>query len=241
MRCFWNLIALFLFFLLSCTVRWLCWQEDALARRIVRKVCWLLLGGNLLRYLVIYPIVFHTVKIPVEFSTVAYFVVPLIVLADLRSLDCWAAYSGLMAGFFYYAAMIFAGQALYGSETPENVFISLLCHGALYFCGFVLVSKERYVPQESGKLLLGLGYVVLRAAILRPLVAGREHLLIYILMDGLAVRYLFPASVWPAALPVYHALLAAFLFWSICRFFRKNRTRYRRFPRPYCCAAPCMA
>ena len=43
------------------------------------------------------------------------------------------------------------------------------------------------------------------------------------------------------ALPVYHALLAVFLLWSICRFFRKNRTRYRRFPRPYRCAAPCMA
>ena len=137
--------------------------------------------------------------------------VPITVLVVVLDAD-WISALITLSFSLSFAAMIFAGQALYGSETPENVCISLLCHGALYFCGFVLVSKERYVPQESGKLLLGLGYVVLRAAVLRPLVAGREHMLIYILMDGLAVQRLLPESVWPVALPVYHALLAAFLF-----------------------------
>ena len=39
---------------------------------------------------------------PVEFSTVAYFAVPIILLMTKRRLHSWAAYSGLMAGFFYY-------------------------------------------------------------------------------------------------------------------------------------------
>lgn len=44
----------------------------------------LLLGGNLLRYLVIFPVFDRIIRIPAEFSTLAYFLVPLIVLCNWR-------------------------------------------------------------------------------------------------------------------------------------------------------------
>ena len=77
--------------------------------RAMRGICLALLLGNVLRYTLVYPLVFHEFRIPVEFSTVAYFAVPTILLTGRAKARSWAANSGLMAGFFYYIGMIVAG------------------------------------------------------------------------------------------------------------------------------------
>ncbi len=92
-----------------------------------------------------------------------------------------------MAGFFYYMAMIAAGGPLYNAEAPLDIYISMLCHGTIYFCGFVLLAAERFSCRERGKLLLGVGLIAARAALLRPLAARQGRQLIYILLDAAAV------------------------------------------------------
>lgn len=52
----------------------------------MRWLCAVLLSGNLLRYGIIYPFVKGVVMLPVEFSTVAYFLVPAILLTSKRRL-----------------------------------------------------------------------------------------------------------------------------------------------------------
>lgn len=224
-----NTTALLLFGLLTVFARRVSRRPVDAAGRIVRRACALLLVGNLLRYLVIYPAVYHIIKIPAEFSTMAYFLVPAILLSRHRNLDCWAAYSGLMAGFFYYMAMIFAGETLYGKETLLNVGISLFCHGCLYFCGLVTIATERCPRRAAVGLLLGVVYIAARAALLRPLVLGRKQMLIYILIDAIPARILFPDELWPTILPIYYILLECFLLWSISGFFRQNEKQYRKF------------
>ena len=177
-----NTLALAIFLAFHAFAAALIRQPRAIARQTVHRFCCLLLGGNLLRYGLVYPAVYHELRIPAEFSTVAYFVVPVILLAGWEQLRGWAAYSGLMAGFFYYAAMVLAGETLYGTDTMANTCISMLCHGTLYFCGLVTMRTERY-PLKARALLLGTVYVALRAAILRPWVIGRERMLIYTLVE----------------------------------------------------------
>ncbi len=229
MNCHLNMLALCFFALVNVAACWLCRQPETEIRRIVRKICWLLLGGNLLRYLVVYPAFYHVVKIPAEFSTVAYFVVPSILLASWRRLDAWAAYSGLMAGFFYYLAMIMAGGTLYGANAPLDVYISMFCHGTIYFCGFVTIGTELCSAADAPKLALGVALVGVRAVMLRPLVVGSDRLLIYILLDASVVRQLLPQSTWAVALPVYYIALAAFVLLTIRGFFRRNDAQYRKF------------
>lgn len=229
MNCHLNMLALCFFALVNVAACWLCRQPETQIRRIVRKICWLLLGGNLLRYLVIYPVFYRIVKIPAEFSTVAYFIVPAILLVSRQKLHSWAAYSGLMAGFFYYMAMIAVGGTLYGADAPLDIYISMLCHGAIYFCGFVTIGTELCSAADAPKLALGVVLVGLRAALLRPLVVGSDRLLIYILLDASVVRQLLPQSTWAVALPVYYAALAAFVLLTIRGFFRRNDQQYRKF------------
>lgn len=228
LRC-WNVTALAAFGLLNLFAFWTGRQPVDAAKRIVGRACALLLGGNLLRYLVVYPAVYHIIKIPAEFSTMAYFLVPMILLSRHRKWDCWAAYSGLMAGFFYYMAMIFAGQTLYGKESVLNVSVSLLCHGCLYFCGLVTITTERCPRRAATGLMLGVVYIAARAALLRPLVLGRKQMLIYILMDAIPARILLPEELWAATLPIYYVLLECFLLWSISTFFKLSERQYQKF------------
>ena len=224
-----NAVALVFFGCINVAACQLCKCSEDRRRRVVFILCAVLLGGNLLRYGVVYPFIKGVVRLPVEFSTVAYFAVPSILLTSRRRLHSWAAYSGLMAGFFYYMAMIAAGGVIYGTNPPLDIYISLFCHGTIYFCGFVTVGTELCSAKDAPKLALGVALVAVRAVLLRPWVQGSEGLLIYILLDGAAVKQLLPQSVWTFALPVYYLALAAFVLLTIRGFFRRNQKQYRRF------------
>lgn len=224
-----NAVALVFFGCINLLAHRLCRCPERRRRKAVRVLCVLLLSGNVFRYFVQYPLIEGVVMIPVEFSTVAYFAVPTILLLSKRRLRSWAAYSGSMAGFFYYMAMIAAGGPLYAAYPPADVFISLFCHGTIYLCGFVTIGTEAYSAHDAPKLVLGVALVAARAAILRPFVAGSSRLLIYILLDAAVVRQLLSPRVWTLALPAYYLAVAAFVLLSIHGFFRKNQRQYRRF------------
>ena len=131
-----------------------------------------------------------------------------------------------MAEFFYYTAMIFAGGALYASYDHIDIFISLFCHCTVFFCGFITLSTEILRKKDTPKLILGVVLVAVRAAILRPFVAGYDRLLIYILLDAVCVKRFLPKNVWGVAVPVYYAVVAEFVLLTMRGFFGKNKKRY---------------
>ena len=86
---------------------------------------------------------------------------PIILLMTKRRLHSWAAYSSLMAGFFYYMAMIAAGGMIYGQNPPLDIYISMFCHSSIYFCGFVTIGTEVCSAKDAPKLTLGVAWVAL--------------------------------------------------------------------------------
>ena len=230
-----NALALLLFTCIHWAAHRLCMEPAARRNRRVNALCALLLAGNLFRYCVFHPLIQGQVRIPVEFSTVAYFAAPALLLRRKPRLRSWAAYSGLMAGFFYYMAMILAGGRLYAADAPVEVLISLFCHGTLYFCGFVVVRTESFRPEEASRLGMGVASVALRAVALRPVAECGQRLLIYILLDAPWLQAFLPERLLPLALPVYYAAMAALVYASIKGFFRLNRRQIRPL------TAPCPA
>lgn len=224
-----NAVALVFFGCINVLAYRLCKYPERTRRKVLHTLCAVLLSGNLFRYGIVYPLIEGAAVPPVEFSTVAYFLVPAILLTSKRKLHSWAAYSGLMAGFFYYMAMILAGGLIYAENPPLDTYISMFCHGTIYFCGFVTIGTELCSAKDAPKLALGVAWVALRAALLRPFVSGSSLLLICILLDAAAVKRLLPQNVWALALPVYYLAVSAFVLLSIRGFFRRNRKQYRKF------------
>ncbi len=89
-----NAVALVFFGCTNVAAYRLCQRPKQQRRRIISVLCVVLLCGNLLRCGVIYPLVEGTVLLPVECSTVAYFVVPAILLLSGKRLHSWAAIRG---------------------------------------------------------------------------------------------------------------------------------------------------
>ena len=224
-----NAVALVFYGCLNVLACQLCKGPEKQRRHVVSALCAVLLSVNLLRYGILYPLIKHEIRFPVEFSTVAYFFVPAILLTSKKRPHSWAAYSGLMAGFFYYMAMITAGGPLYAAYAPRDIFLSLFCHGTIYLCGFVTIGTEVCNAKDAPKLALGVALVAIRAALLRPFVPDGSRLLIYILLDASVVRRLLPASMWPFALPVYYLTVIGFVLLTIRGFFRRNQKQYRKF------------
>lgn len=108
------------------------------------------------------------------------------------------------------AAQFSGGSVLYGENPHWEIYLSLFCHGALFFCGFVTVST---LPCTGGvwHLVGGTAYVALRAALLRPLAGDTGRLLIYILLDAVPVRQVLPEALWCVAVPAFYLLAAAFV------------------------------
>jgi hypothetical protein len=196
-------------------------RSDETKRLILRIICFGLLSFNLCRY-ALALLSGRGFIFPVEFSSVAYFAVPLILLTGIRKAQSWAAYSGIMAGFFYYMTLILAGGGVYADYRPNDIYISLYCHGSLYLCGLVCFKSNRFERSDRFLLLGGNACVALNACLLRPIAEGKARIFIYELMDGLYVKHLFPESAWGYLMPVYYLLMFGFILLSIRLFFRLN-------------------
>ena len=133
---------------------------------ILRILLSVLLAFNIVKY-GLPPLLGEGLRIPVEYSTVAYFVVPLLYLSGLKRGKTWAAYSAIFAGFFYYMTMIVAGGRIYADYPPANVYLSLFCHGTLYLFGLVRLKTETFSISGRPTLFLGVGLVVLNAVVSR--------------------------------------------------------------------------
>lgn len=223
-----NGFALALFCILQALSARLCRCGESTRRKTLRVLCGLLLIFNVLRY-TLTPLLGGPFKLPVEFSAFAYFVVPIIILAGWQRLRSWAAYSAVMAGFFYYMALIALGGPLYGDWPVYDVYSAMYCHGTLYLCGTVIIGTGRCPEKDRKQLIGGVAYVGLRAVLLRPLIKGSEELLIYMQLDGALVRQLLPSSLWPVALPLYYVLLGTFVLVSIRLFFTRSEKAYQKY------------
>lgn len=196
--------------------------------RILRGLCLSLLVGNTFRYAVSYPFFAGEIRIPAEFSTVAYFIVPIILLFNLKRSQSWAAYSGLMAGFFYYMAAIVLGGRIYAEYPPYDIYISMFCHGVLYLCGLVTIGTRPWPSKDGYRLALGIACVAVRALLLRPYVIGAENMFIYMLLDGDLIKWLFPKTLWAALLPVYYGVAILLVLLTIRSFYKLSHRQYKR-------------
>lgn len=199
------------------------------SKKIIYMLSIFLLLLNSIRYIYIYPFVSHILKIPVEFSTVSYFTVPIIIICHFKKFYGFASYSGLMAGFFYYLALVFSGGPIYGAYDIADVYISMLCHGILYILGFYMISTQKFEKKYSLNIIFGISGIIANALIFRPLMEKTDTLLIYFLLDAIPVSKLLCTENAKIVLPVYYTAVVILLLTSVFAFFRMNKKELLRF------------
>ena len=224
-----NAIALIWFGSIHRIAGWICDVPTGTRKLILRILGLILLTGNGLVY-ALPPLLGQGLRLPVEFSAIAYFIVPLFILAGRGKTGSWAAYSGLMAGFFYFLAMILRGEILYGADTPSLIYLSMLNHGILYLFGLTAIRVRLYPTSDRGVLMAGILCVASWALVIRPWVEEPGALLIYKLLDASLVRAALPQVSRTVALPGYYLGLALLIGISFRVFFLINRRQYQVSP-----------
>ncbi len=223
-----NAFAFIVFAAVNVLAAQLCKSAERIRANVIRFLCLTLLCFNVGRYS-LSPLIGNGIKIPVEFSAVAYFAVPVLLLTAKKKLQSLAAYSGLMAGFFYYMTMIVLGGPIYNTSPRHDIYLSLFCHAALYLCGFVIIGTQRCSSKDGLKLVGGIAYVVINAVAFRPLAGGEERLFVYELIDGVYLKNLLPRDIWLFAAPAYYIVFTCLIFITIKGFFKLNLSMYRKY------------
>ncbi len=197
--------------------------------RVLRVLCIILLSLSLLRYMPLSFILAGKVTLPVEFSAVTSFTVPVVFLTGSRKMKSWAAYSGMMAGFFYFMAMIFGGGMIYAEYPPYEIYSSMFCHGTMYLCGLVALRTQKFNPSDLFKLLAGVGFVLLNALLFRSIADNGTRLFIYEIMDGRYIRQVFPEAAWGHLLPIYYIVMTGLVMLTAKLFFKLNKLQYEKY------------
>lgn len=75
-----NAVAFIFFVSINLLAYRLCKCPETARKKTIAALCMTLLFSNIGRYVLVYPLVEGGIRIPVEFSAVAYFMVPMILL-----------------------------------------------------------------------------------------------------------------------------------------------------------------
>lgn len=217
-----NAVALICFGSIHRIAGWICEVPAGSRNTILKALGLILLTCNALVY-ALPPLLGQGLRLPAEFSAIAYFVVPLFILTGRGKAGSWAAYSGLMAGFFYFFAMILRGEILYGADAPPSIYLSMFNHGILYLLGLTAIRVHLYPAGDRGTLTTGILCVASWALAVRPWVEEPGRLLIYKLLDAPLIRTSLPEVSWAVALPLYYLGLALLIGLSFRLFFFINR------------------
>ena len=152
-------------------------------------------------------------KVPVEFSTLSYFLVPIIVLFNIKELRIWAVYTALLSGVIYYISMILYGTTLYGHFPVYSVVTSLFNHGSLLAYALVSLGNYEFKKSESKIIRFGLLLNAGWALSIRQLVLHPGRIFIYEILDGWIVTTFFPNMLY-VFYPIYYVSLVYVLFMS---------------------------
>lgn len=221
-----NVMALIFFGSFHWATGWLGGVSAETRDKILKILGLILLTINALLY-ALPPLRGQGLQLPVEFSAVAYFAVPLLILAGRGRAGAWAAYSGLMAGFFYFFAMVLRGGALYGAYPLYSIYLSMLNHGILYLFGLIAVRTRLYPRDDRNILAAGIACLASWALTIRPWVEEPASLLIYKLLDARFIRVILPQLSPILALPVYYLGLVLLIGLTFRVFFSINRNQCR--------------
>ncbi|MEE0946645.1 MAG: hypothetical protein U0M42_07475 [Acutalibacteraceae bacterium] len=198
-------------------VRRLLFVSRKTKRRVLNAFCVLLLAFNVIRY-TFDSINNDRVRIPVEFSTVTYFVLPVIVLLKLDYIRAWGAYAGVLAGGCYFLNGMVLGAKVYAGYSVLSITASVICHGALLFCGLLLISEKKFSKYTGWVITGGLVFSGIRVLLLRNWFYGGRGIFIYELLFAYIPTALFGKNI----LPVYYIVLFILVVISIKLFYKLN-------------------
>ena len=185
--------------------------------KITDFLCLCLLLFNLTKY-ISQSVMLGRLSIPVEFSAVAYFLVPAIIILRITFLRVWAVYSSLLAGSGYFFVFSLFGSKIYENYSVDKIISALICHGILLFIGLSQLSFKKFSVYSGWILTVGLCFCVFHALNMSSVAVNLRGVFMYELIFGFAAVDLFGKMI----LPFYYFLVFTVFSFSFFVFYKLN-------------------
>lgn len=173
---------------------------------------------------------------PVEFSALSYFVFGIFTTFRIRKCDCFAAFTAILAGFFYSVSFWISPDSFVNAGDPPFLFAMAIINHHMLFAGgmLMLINVRKYefkktVYQHFIGIALMVGYSWLIYAFTDYAAVEGKPLIIKI-TDGQILQFLFPDSAALAGwqLAIYYICCVIVLAGVIAAFYGINRLGIKR-------------
>lgn len=98
----------------------------------------------------IYGLTLNIEKIPIEFSTISYFIFSISMIFKIKWLKPFATFAAFLSGLGYLISFIFLGKAYFTELTLYEASMAFLNHAILFYTS-VLVMKHNMFVQKNNK------------------------------------------------------------------------------------------
>lgn len=134
-------------------------------------------------------------KIPIEYSTITYFLFGITVVFNLKSLKPLAAFMGFLSGLGYLMSFMFLAPAYFANNGIYMTVMALINHSIVFIGALILMRQEKFQIFDKKKILLFTSIYVLYVLVMHRLISFQEpFIFILMLLDGKFLDLLIKSS-----------------------------------------------
>lgn len=161
------------------------------------------------------------IAIPVEISSISYFLMFIILIFKIKSLYCVGAFYGIMAGLGYFLFYTLLGFTVLNHFTIKDILIGCFSHGYLLICGIYFYKNYKFTNAEKSKIWITL-FAMLCWGLVFYDVQTRGITFIYYIIKP-QFLFMFNNMIFNILVIIsYYAILATAFYFVVKLFFKLN-------------------
>ena len=158
-------------------------------------------------------------SIPVEISSISYFLTTVIFVFRIKKLHIVGAFFGIMSGLGYFLFYSVAGFTVINAIVVKDFLISCVMHGYLLVCGMYLFQKNKFHYSETNKIWITIFVMLCWALVFYDFEMRGLTFIYYVIKPQFLL--LFENMGWNALLFVLYYTLIIIMFFFILKVFIK--------------------
>jgi hypothetical protein len=162
----------------------------------------------------LYGLNMQLTKIPLEFSTMSYFIFSISVIFNIKKLSSIAAFCAFVSGIGYLLSFMIIGNQYFLNNGFQLAIMALLNHSILFFGSMLLVKQIDLSSKEMSNILKFTLIYVFYVILMNQLIPfTQQYIFIRVLLGADLLTTLFPNHVFTS----YEYLLYFLLIFTIYR------------------------
>jgi hypothetical protein len=97
----------------------------------------------------IYGLTLNIQKIPIEFSTISYFIFSISMIFNIKWLKPFATFGAFLSGLGYLVSFIFLGKSYFTELSLFNASMAFLNHAILFYTSILVMKHDMFVQKNN--------------------------------------------------------------------------------------------